>query len=84
MYLAEIHVGYKPSILDPQAVTIQDAMTNLGFEAVSDVTLGKYFEISVDASSVKAATEIAQALCDKLLVNPTMETYRLKVRELTA
>ncbi len=46
MFLAQVHVTYKPSILDPQAVAIKDAMHRLAFDQVTAVRQGKYFEIT--------------------------------------
>ena len=81
MYIAKIHVTYKPSILDPQAVAIKDAMNRLEFDDVENVVQGKYFEITLNNTDILAAQAEANAVCEKLLVNPTMETYTLELEE---
>lgn len=82
MYLAQIHVTYKPSILDPQGVAIRDAMHRLDFDTVTTVTQGKYFEVTLSAASAAIAEAEIEAICDRLLANPNMETYRYDVKEL--
>ncbi|KRM74157.1 phosphoribosylformylglycinamidine synthase subunit PurS [Secundilactobacillus collinoides] len=82
MFLAQIHVTYKPSILDPQGVAIKNAMHRLSFNGVDAVTQGKYFEVTLNADSKDAAEEQIDTICDTLLANPNMETYRYDVKEL--
>ncbi|KRK97718.1 hypothetical protein FD04_GL000687 [Secundilactobacillus odoratitofui DSM 19909 = JCM 15043] len=82
MFLAQVHVTYKPSILDPQAVAIKNAMHRLNFTTVDAVTQGKYFELTLDVDSAEQAQAQAEAICDQLLANPNMETYRYDVKEL--
>jgi len=82
MFLAQVHVTYKPSILDPQAVAIKNAMHRLDFDQVTAVRQGKYFEITVDAATSDEAETQVEAICDQLLANPNMETYRYDVKEL--
>lgn len=82
MYLAQVHVTYKPSILDPQAEAIKSAMHRLNFTDVQAVQQGKYFEITLAANDSTTAESETQAICDQLLANPNMETYRFEVKEL--
>lgn len=80
MYLVKINVTYKESILDPQGQSICQAAHQLDFPAVTDVRMGKYFEVALDCPLTEVATTVA-ALCDTLLVNATMETYQYEVQE---
>ncbi|MCH5463259.1 phosphoribosylformylglycinamidine synthase subunit PurS [Lactobacillus sp. LC28-10] len=82
MFLAQVHVTYKPSILDPQAEAIKNAMHRLEFNQVTAVQQGKYFEITLDVPTVQQAEKQIDAICDQLLANPNMETYRYQVKEL--
>ena len=76
---AKVFVSLKPSILDPQGQTIAEALHSLGYTAVQDVRQGKYFELDVDAGSVKQARALAAEVADKLLANPVIESYRVEV-----
>ncbi|MTV83054.1 phosphoribosylformylglycinamidine synthase subunit PurS [Secundilactobacillus folii] len=82
MFLAQVHVTYKPSILDPQAVAIKNAMHRLNFDKVEAVRQGKYFELSLDVATATDAETQTEAICEQLLANPNMETYRYEVKEL--
>lgn len=83
MYLAKIYVTYKPSILDPKGESIKSALHRLAYENVTDVTMGKYFELKFEAEPNEVDQTI-QAICDQLLVNINMETYRFEIETLEA
>ena len=75
--LARIHVTLKSGVLDPQGKTVQQALKDLGYEEVQDVSLGKYMEVCLESSlSHKEAENRVREMCDKLLANPVIETYR--------
>ena len=75
--LAKIHVILKPSVLDPQGKAVQSALLDLGYEEVKDVSLGKYMEIQLGPNlSHKEANNRVREMCNKLLANPVIETYR--------
>lgn len=75
-----IFATYKESVFDPQGETIKNAIHSLGHEEVSAVKVGKFFDVTVNATGAeveKAVKEIA----DQLLVNFNMETYTYQVME---
>lgn len=82
MYLAKIYVSLKPTVNDPQGLTIKGALHNLGFKQVIEVRAGKYFEIRVDSSNDKEAEEQVDKMCSMLLANPIIETYRFDLNKL--
>ena len=74
-YKANIHITLRPSILDPQGKATRHALHNLGFDTVSDVRMGKFVELWVDAPSEAEAKTITEEACTKLMANPVMEDY---------
>ena len=48
MYLAKVHVTLKPTVNDPQGLTILGALHSLGFASAREVRAGKYIEVRVD------------------------------------
>lgn len=76
MYLAKVYVTLKPTVNDPQGLTIKGGLHMLGFTSVKQVRAGKYLEIQVEAADLAAAREQVRAMCQKLLANPVIETYR--------
>ena len=80
-FLARIYVTLKPTVNDPQGNTIADGLRSLGF-AVEDVRAGKYIEVRLSATTASEAGKHVDAMCDKMLANPVIESYRFEVEEL--
>jgi phosphoribosylformylglycinamidine synthase PurS subunit len=75
-FLATIYVKLKPTVNDPQGVTVQSALSNLGFSSVKSVRVGKYLEIEVESESYPEARGQVQEMCLQLLTNPVIEESR--------
>jgi len=84
MYLAKIYVTLKPTVNDPQGLTIKGALHNLGFDTVEDVRAGKYIEVKINESNNEKANSQVNEMCRKLLSNPIIENYRFEVEKLNA
>ena len=80
-YLARVYVSLKPTVNDPQGLTIAEGLRSLGFAEVEGVRAGKYLEVRLSAESADAARARVDAMCDRLLANPVIESYRLDVEE---
>lgn len=76
---ARVKVTLKNGVLDPQGKAIEHALDSLGFEGVSGVRQGRYFELDVDAGSQAAAEASVADMCDKLLANTVIENYEIEV-----
>ncbi|MEM7290505.1 MAG: phosphoribosylformylglycinamidine synthase subunit PurS [Pseudomonadota bacterium] len=76
---ARVKVTLKNGVLDPQGKAIEHALGSLGFEGVSGVRQGRYFELDVDAGDREAAEASVTAMCDKLLANTVIENYEIEV-----
>ena len=75
MYLARVRVTLKTSVNDPVGQTIQHGLRDLGFDSVTGVRSGKYFEVRLEADSKESARTAIDSMCDKLLANPVIESY---------
>lgn len=79
-WIVEVYVTLKPSVLDPQGATVQQALNSMGYTSLTGARLGKYFKLNFAARLAKAEVEKqARRMCEKLLVNPVIEQYHLKV-----
>jgi phosphoribosylformylglycinamidine synthase len=76
---ARVYVTLKKSVFDPQGRTIRDALGTLGYQGVSDVRQGKFFELSLEGLSADKAREAAEEIARKVLANPVIESYRVEV-----
>ena len=79
MFLARVYVTLKPTVNDPQGLTIKGALHSLGFAEVDSVRAGKYMELRLDAKNKKTAEKQVNDMCDKLLANPVIEEYRFEI-----
>ncbi|MFD1899861.1 phosphoribosylformylglycinamidine synthase subunit PurS [Enterococcus termitis] len=79
-YLVKVYVTYKDSVLDPQGEAVKGAVHCLGFDEIEEIRIGKYFEIKV-AQSERPVETVIEEICDKLLANVNMETYRYEITE---
>ncbi len=79
MMLARVFVTLKPTVNDPQGLTIKGALHSLGFADVDSVRAGKYMEIALNAASKKEAEAQVKEMCRKLLANPVIEDFRFEI-----
>ena len=81
-FLARIYVSLKPTVNDPQGLTIADGLRSLGFDEVEGVRAGKYLEVRLRAPDETTASQRVNAMCDKLLANSVIEAYRFDIEAL--
>jgi phosphoribosylformylglycinamidine synthase subunit PurS len=79
-WLAEIQVLLKPSVNDPQGLSIRNALQTLGFSTVEDVRAGKLIQVRLSASDRAAAEQAVDSMCAQLLSNPVIETFSFSLR----
>ena len=79
MITARVIVTPKPVVNDPQGITVKQGLATLGFREVSDVRVGKYIELSLEASSEHEARQRVEAMCKQLLANHVIEDYRFEI-----
>ena len=82
MYLAKIHVTLKPTVNDPQGLTVKGGLHTLGFDSVESVRVGKYIVVRLDEKDKKKAEEKVREMCDKLLANPVIEDFRFELEQI--
>ena len=70
-------ITLKKDVLDPQGKVIHQALDGMGFENVSEVRQGKYFEIDVNENDPSKATAVVEDMCKKLLANLVIENFKI-------
>ena len=70
-------ITLKKDVLDPQGKVIHQALDGMGFENISEVRQGKYFEIDVDENDPSKAKAVVEEMCKKLLANLVIENYKI-------
>ncbi len=76
---AKVHVFLKPGVLDVEGKAIEGALHGLGFEGVREVRVGKTIEFDLQAADRAAAEAEVKAMCERLLANTVIESYRAEV-----
>ena len=77
--IARVIVTPKPVVNDPQGITVKQGLATLGFREVSDVRIGKYIEVSLNAASEHDARQRVEAMCRQLLANHVIEDFRFEI-----
>ncbi|WP_125588679.1 phosphoribosylformylglycinamidine synthase subunit PurS [Companilactobacillus jidongensis] len=80
MILVKIYVTLKDSVVDVQGEAIKDATHTMGYPNVSEVRMGKYFELKFDDNAEHLEQDVDE-ICDGLLANPNIESYRYEIAE---
>lgn len=81
-FLAEIEILPKKGLLDPQGKAVTQSMPRIGITQVSEVRVGRFITLDLEASSQEEATQIAETAAKKLLANLIMEDFRIRVSAL--
>jgi phosphoribosylformylglycinamidine synthase subunit PurS len=74
-----VDVMLKPEILDPAGQAVANALPRLGVSGVESVRIGKRIEI--EFAGEHADLERAREIADKLLANPVIEDFTLRVED---
>ena len=70
-------ITLKQDVLDPQGKVIHQTLDGMGFDDISEVRQGKYFEIHTKENNQKKAEEKVEEMCKKLLANLVIENYKI-------
>ncbi len=81
MFRARVYVTLKPTVNDPQGLTIRGGLHSLGFESVEAVRAGKYIEITLAGDDKASAEKQLTEMCQKLLANPVIEDFRFELEQ---
>jgi phosphoribosylformylglycinamidine synthase PurS subunit len=77
-YSLTVSIARKPGLSDPEGTTTKKALNDLGFDGVSHVSYGRSISVEIDAATLDDARSQVEAMCEKLLANPVMETYTIE------
>jgi phosphoribosylformylglycinamidine synthase len=76
---AIVTVGLKTGVLDVQGKAVATALQGLGFAGVENVRVGKVIELELKGTDADAAEADVKAMCEKLLANTVIESYRVVI-----
>lgn len=74
---ATVYIRLKEGVMDPQGVTIQKALAQMGYGEFVSVRSGRFFELEIDGDMSNVDDRINE-VCSRLLSNPVIESYTVK------
>lgn len=81
-FKAEIEILPKKGLLDPQGKAVLQSMPRIGVDNVTEVSVGRFITLEIDAENASKAEETAELASKKLLANLIMESYHIRIIEL--
>lgn len=79
-YDVEVRISLKKGMLNPEASTIEKALSLLDFD-VKDTQTINIIKFNMDAPSYDDALVQADQMCQKLLCNPVIHDYEINISE---
>ncbi|MBM4304063.1 MAG: phosphoribosylformylglycinamidine synthase subunit PurS [Deltaproteobacteria bacterium] len=78
---ARIHVFYKDGVFDPQGNTVEESLKKMGFSRIKNLRIGRVIDLEIDYPSKEEAKREVTKMCEKLLANPVIESFKHEIME---
>ena len=79
VFVAAVQIHLRPGALDPQGQAVGAGLQALGHAEVLAARVGKHVRLRLEAADAAAAQAAVERMCEELLANPVLETYRVTV-----
>jgi len=81
IYSAKIRITLRKGILDVQGKAVEHALHSMEYPMISGIRIGKYVELSVEATNIDEARRLTDEACKNLIANPIIEDYIIEITE---
>ncbi len=81
IFHAEAIITPREGVLDTQGKAVEKTLTHLGYKGLQEVRVGRIVTMRIEAENSGAAAEAVKNMCQDLLANDLIETYKISVRE---
>ncbi len=81
IFHAEVIITPREGVLDTQGKAVEKTLTHLGYKGLEEVRVGRIVTMRIEADNSGAAAEAVKNMCQDLLANDLIETYKISVRE---
>lgn len=71
----------KSDILDPQGQAVEKALASMNYKNVKNLKIGKEIVFNIESKSRQEAEKTVKEMCERLLANPVIEDYRVKISD---
>ena len=76
---AEVRVELKKGAADPEGKNVEKTLSLMGFEGIGAVSTIKVYHVQLDEPNERRALEKLEDMCEKLLANPVIHNYSVKI-----
>ncbi len=81
MVTARVEVRLKKGVADPEGDNTLKALNLLGFEGVTAARSIRIFELDLELEDEKRAMGMVEDMCKRLLANPVIHDYSVRILE---
>jgi phosphoribosylformylglycinamidine synthase len=75
MLTAEIRIGLKKGVADPEGQNAKKALELLGYKNIGEVNSEKIFVVKLDMDDKDEAKKVVENMCQRLFANPVIHRY---------
>jgi phosphoribosylformylglycinamidine synthase len=81
LVVAEVRVELKKGVADPEGANVKKTLITLGFTSLREVQSVKTYRMTLEESDPAAAEKDLERMCEKLLSNPVVNRYSIRILE---
>jgi len=81
MFEAKVTIGLKKGVSDPEGANTLKALHLLGFNTVKEAKLVRTVDLLIDGKNKEEIKKKVEQMCQRLLINPVIHTYKIEVIE---
>jgi len=81
MFEAKVTIGLKKGITDPEGANTLKALKLLGFTNVLEAKTTHTVDLIIDGRSKEEVKKSVEQMCQRLLTNPVIHTYKIEIIE---
>ena len=82
MFEVKITINLKPTVNNPEGLTIKSSLESLGFSNLNSVRVGKNIIVKIDSDDKNEVILQVEEMCNKLLANPIIEQYEFDINQI--
>ena len=82
MFEVKITINLKPTVNNPEGLTIKSSLESLGFSNLNSVRVGKNIIVKIDSVDKNEVILQVEEMCSKLLANPIIEQYEFDINQI--
>ena len=81
MFEVKVSIGLKKGVSDPEGANTLKALHLLGFNTVKEAKTIRTVDLIIDGKNKEEVKNKVEQMCQRLLTNPVIHTYKIEVIE---